>query len=35
MNLRAQFLLAIITIGVIGLRFDRLMGIAEAKLRTA
>ena len=31
----AHILLAIITIGVIGFALDRLMGIAEAKLRTA
>lgn len=31
----AHILLAIITIGVIGFVLDRLMGIAEAKLRTA
>ena len=31
----AHILLAIVTIGVIGLVLDRLMGMAEAKLRTA
>ena len=31
----AHILLAIVTIGVIGFVLDRLMGMVEAKLRTA
>jgi nitrate/nitrite transport system permease protein len=31
----AHILLAILTIGIIGFALDRLMGLAEAKLRVA